>query len=161
MTHNLFRPPPTPRGRREGTAGAWRTEKRRTSSSSSSSSQLLQFGDLPPIVLSSNTHQEVSSGYPHCLEGAIKEHEDRLMAARGTRLGNRRRRRRKRNENGGYKGTLRQRYEDGDPEVGLLGEASGRGDFEYYVLYSRPPKLDHNQICSNYLDVAPTGWDDI
>ncbi|VVB08875.1 unnamed protein product [Arabis nemorensis] len=31
--------------------------------------------------------------------------------------------------------TLKERYELGDPEVGLLGEPNGN-NFEYYVLYS-------------------------
>lgn len=44
----------------------------------------------------------------------------------------RRRRRQKRKVN---KGWLKQRYEAGDPEVGLLGDPSGK--FDYYVLYPK------------------------
>ena len=45
---------------------------------------------------------------------------------------------------------LRERYENGDPEVGLLGEHSGK--FDYYVLYPRYSSLDHPPV-------VPTGWD--
>ena len=45
---------------------------------------------------------------------------------------------------------LREKYEDGDSEVGLLGESSGK--FEYYVNYSKPSSYHHHPI-------KPTGWD--
>ncbi|ESQ39483.1 hypothetical protein EUTSA_v10001272mg [Eutrema salsugineum] len=41
---------------------------------------------------------------------------------------------------------LKERYESGDPEVGLLGEPTGK-EFEYYVLYSNgsTPPTPHNE----------------
>ena len=45
--------------------------------------------------------------------------------------------------------TLRQRFEDGDPEVGILGESGDK--YDYFVLY---PKLP------TFPDPEPTGWGD-
>ncbi|KAK1383244.1 hypothetical protein POM88_020979 [Heracleum sosnowskyi] len=46
-------------------------------------------------------------------------------------------RRRGKNKNTSMQKILQERYEKGDPEVGLLGEASDK--FDYYVLYSKGP----------------------
>ncbi|ESQ39485.1 hypothetical protein EUTSA_v10001266mg [Eutrema salsugineum] len=48
---------------------------------------------------------------------------------------------------------LKQRYEWGDPEVGLLGEPMGK-EFEYYVLYSNgstPPTSDNEDVRTCYM----------
>jgi len=45
---------------------------------------------------------------------------------------------------------LKERYEAGDPRVGLLGEPSGK--FDYYVLYPDPLPSE---------PIIPTGWDDM
>ena len=47
---------------------------------------------------------------------------------------------------------LKERYEAGDPQVGLLGEASGK--YDYYVLYSSPSPISDEPI-------VPSGWDDL
>ncbi|ESQ47393.1 hypothetical protein EUTSA_v10028344mg [Eutrema salsugineum] len=48
---------------------------------------------------------------------------------------------------------LKERYESGDPEVGLLGEPTGK-EFEYYVLYSNgstPPTPDNEDVRICYM----------
>ncbi|ESQ47394.1 hypothetical protein EUTSA_v10028038mg [Eutrema salsugineum] len=48
---------------------------------------------------------------------------------------------------------LKEQYESGDPEVGLLGEPTGK-EFEYYVLYSNgstPPTPDNEDVRICYM----------